>query len=66
MKVTAPTPKEILDHMVVNKDTAYDMQLSYTLPNGYIVSVVKSSEIATRKQLEDALVEQVTEAYDNL
>lgn len=53
----------ILSQMKYSKNTAYDYELTFTGPDGYQISVVKSSEIATRKQLEETLIEQVQERY---
>ena len=62
----APTAKEILAKMRFSKATAYDYQLCYDMPDGRTISVVHSSELFNRKDLEEMLVEAVQEAYANL
>ena len=57
------TAETILANAKYSKDTVYDYQLSFTGPDGYQITVVKSSEIATRKDIEATLIEQVQERY---
>lgn len=57
------TPQEILEKAKWNKDTSFIDQLSFVGPDGFIISVVRSQEGMTRKEVEAILVERVQERY---
>ena len=59
-----PTEAEILKKARFSKGTVYDYQLCYDLPDGRTISVVKSSELQTRKWVEEELVRAVQEWYE--
>ena len=50
-------------NMYVSKGTVYDYQLCFKTPSGYIVSVPHSSDLVSRKELEEILIEQVIERW---
>ena len=58
------TREEVISGIKFNKDTVYDYAISFIGPDGYIISVVKSSYSATYKQMEDTLVNRVLERYN--
>ena len=49
--------------MYVSKGTVYDYQLCFKMPSGYIVSVPHSSDLVSRKDLEEILIEHVIERW---
>ena len=59
-----PSETEILKKARFSKATVYDYQLCYDLPDGRTISVVKSSELQTRKWVEEELVRSVQEWYE--
>lgn len=59
-----PTEAEILKKARFSKATVYDYQLCYDLPDGTTISVIKSSELQTRKWVEEDLVKAVQEWYE--
>lgn len=62
----APDAKKILAAARYNKGTVYDYQLSYDMPDGRTISVVHSSQLFSKKDIEEMLVEAVQEAYAEL
>ena len=62
----APDAKKILEAARFNKATIYDYQLSYDMPDGRTISVVRSSQLFSKKDIEEMLVEAVQEAYAEL
>ena len=46
-----------------DKNTIYQDQLSFTGPDGFVITVARSKEGQTRKEVEEILIEQVQERY---
>ena len=53
----------VLDNYRMSKGTVYDYQLCFDMPDGRTISVVHSSELFSKKDLEEILVESVMEAW---
>lgn len=61
-----PTPKQIMKDAYWNKVTVYGMQISYQMPDGHIVSAVRSYEGESLKEVEDRLVKLVQERWQRV
>lgn len=46
-----------------DKNTIYQDQLSFTGPDGFVITVARSKEGQTRKEVEEILIEQVQDRY---
>ena len=62
-KKTIPTPEEILKKAVYGKNTIYDYEVYYDMPDGRRISVVRSTSLIDRKEVDRMLIERVQEAY---
>lgn len=65
-KYEVPSAEEILKKAVYSKNTIYDYELTYDMPDGFKVAAVRSTELSTRKDVERVLVERVLERYEEL
>lgn len=58
--------KMVLENYRISKGTVYDYQLCFDMPDGRTISVVHSSELFSKKDLEEMLVEAVEEAWSKM
>ncbi len=58
------TEEEILKRAKWNKDTSHIDQLTFVGDDGFIISVVRSQEGMSRKEVERTLVERVQARYE--
>ena len=58
--------KLILENYRISKNTVYEYQLCFDMPDGRTISVVHSSELFSKKDLEEILVESVLNHWREL